>query len=43
MYEWDGKRVFPSAMMSGRNILSDDWKLTRDNTVDDIRRMMALI
>jgi len=43
IYEWDGKRVFPSAMMSSRTILSDDWATTRDNIVDDIRQMMALM
>jgi hypothetical protein len=43
VYEWQGKRVFPSAMMSNRTILSDDWALARDNTVDDIRQMILLI
>jgi hypothetical protein len=43
IYEWDGKRVFPAAMMSGRAILSEDWALARDNTVDDIRQMITLL
>jgi len=43
VYEWAGKRVIPSAMMSNRTILSDEWKITRDNTIDDIRQMIELI
>jgi hypothetical protein len=43
IYEWEGKRVFPSAMMGNKNILSDAYRTARDNTADDIRQMMAMI
>lgn len=43
IYEWEGKRVFPSSMMGNKNILNDDYGIQRDNTADDIRRMIMLI
>lgn len=43
VYEWEGKRVFPSAMLSNRTILSDDWAKTRDDIVDDIRQMLKFL
>lgn len=40
-YYWDGIRVFPSYIMTGKNLLIEPFK--RDTISDDIRRMMALI
>ena len=38
-YYWDGIRVFPSYIMTGKNLLIEKFK--RDCIADDIRRMMA--
>jgi uracil-DNA glycosylase len=40
-YYWDGIRVFPSYIMTGKNLLIEPFK--RDTIADDIRRMMEII
>jgi|GEM_PF-142222 len=40
-YFWDDIRVFPSYIMTGKNLLIEPFK--RDCVADDIRRMMAFI
>jgi uracil-DNA glycosylase len=40
-YYWDGIQVFPSYIMTGKNLLIEPFK--RDTIADDIRRMMVLI
>lgn len=40
-YTWNGIRVFPSYIMTGKNLLIEKGKC--DTISDDIRRMMALI
>jgi len=40
-YYWGGIRVFPSYIMTGKNLLIEPFK--RDTIADDIRRMMAFI
>lgn len=40
-YFWDGIRVFPSYIMTGKNLLIEKFK--RDCVADDIRRMMEVV
>jgi len=40
-FYWDGARVFPSYIMTGKNLLIEPFK--RDTIVGDIRRMTELI
>jgi uracil-DNA glycosylase len=40
-YYWDAVRVFPSYIMTGKNLLIEPFK--RDCVADDIRRMMEMI
>jgi len=40
-YYWDGVRVFPSYIMTGKNLLIEPFK--RDCVANDIRRMMEII
>ena len=40
-YYWNGIRVFPSYIMTGKNLLIEPFK--RDTIADDIRRMMTLL
>jgi len=40
-YFWNGLRVFPSYIMTGKNLLIEPFK--RDCVADDIRRMMEFI
>jgi len=40
-YYWDGIRVFPSYIMTGKNLLIEKFK--RDCVADDIRRMMEVL
>lgn len=40
-FYWDGVRIFPSYIMTGKNLLIEPFK--RDTIVEDIRRMMELI
>ena len=40
-FYWDGIRVFPSYIMTGKNLLIEPFK--RDTIIEDIRRMMEVI
>jgi len=40
-FYWGGARVFPSYIMTGKNLLIEPFK--RDTIAEDIKRMMALI
>jgi len=40
-YYWNGIRIFPSYIMTGKNLLIEPFK--RDTIVNDIRRMMEII
>ena len=40
-FYWDGIRVFPSYIMTGKNLLIEPFK--RDTIMEDIRRMMEII
>ena len=40
-YFWDSIRVFPSYIMTGKNLLIEPFK--RDCVADDIRRMMEAV
>lgn len=40
-FYWDGMRVFPSYIMTGKNLLIEPFK--RDTIAEDIRRVMGII